>query len=201
MCHTLAVTVTGGIKVNSTNGRIAEDSRKKICAALLRLMNIYDYREITVTQLAQEAELSRKTYYRLFADKDEVLRGLFDGLYSECLTVLIERDIKRYWDLVQIYFDFWESRKELLLILKKNGLLPRLFAYVYGKAYGNVGSIFSIVRSPEKESELSAFLPYLIAYSIGGMNGMLTKWAESGMEIPSSVLIAQLKAGFNSPEL
>lgn len=187
--------------MNRTNGRIAEDSRKKICTALIKLMKIYDYREITVTQLSQEAELSRKTYYRLFCDKDEVLLELFCGLYSECARELNSRDVRQYWDLVQTYFDFWESRKELLLILEKNGLLQRLFDYVYRKAYSNADSIFPAVVTAEELENNSEILPYLLSYSIGGMNGMLTKWVESGMKIPSSVLIAQLKAGFNSPEL
>ena len=40
-----------------------------------------------------------------------------------------------------------------------------------------------------------------LAYSIGGMHSMLMKWAESGMTIPSTALIQQLKVGFQSPDL
>lgn len=183
--------------MNRTNGRIAEESKKKIAAALLELMKVYQYSEITITQLSQEAKLSRKTFYRLFDDKDNVLILLFDGLYYECFSEIKSRNVKHYWELVQLYFDFWESRKEILFLLNKNALLPHLFEYVYRHA----DSIFVAVRTSETAEQFVDTLPYLLAYSVGGMHSMLIKWVESGMNVPSSSLIAQLKAGFQSPQL
>lgn len=183
--------------MNRTNGRIAEESKKRFTAALLEIMKVYPYADITVTQLSQEAELSRKTFYRLFDDKDQVLTLLFDGLYAECFAQIQARNVRRYWELVQLYFDFWESRREILFLLSRNGLLPRMFEYVY--RHGE--SIFIAVRTPETAKEFAPTLPYLLAYSIGGMHSMLMKWVESGMTVPSAALIAQLREGFQSPEL
>jgi AcrR family transcriptional regulator len=183
--------------MNRTNGRIAEESKRKFVGALLELMKVYPYTDITVTQLSQEAELSRKTFYRLFNDKDDVLKLLFDGLYYECFTQIKGQNIRRYWDLVQLYFDFWESRKDILLLLSRNDLLPRLFEYVYR----NAQPIFTAVRTEETTQSFAPTLPYLLAYSVGGMHSMLMKWAESGMTTPSTALIQQLKAGFQSPDL
>ena len=55
--------------MNYTNGKIAEQSRNKIARGLLQVMEQYDFKDITVTQIAQEAGLSRKTFYRLFSGK------------------------------------------------------------------------------------------------------------------------------------
>lgn len=183
--------------MNRTNGKIADVSRQKFTSALVTLMEIYDYSEITVTQLAQEAGLSRKTFYRLFGGKDEVLERLFDQLYFDCLEQIKLRGVSRYWALVQLYFDFWGSRKETLILLGRNGLLSRLFDYVYR----NAESIFMTIRASGETQELSGSLPYLLAYSVGGMHSMLIKWVESGMSVPSSELIARLENGFRSPEL
>ena len=183
--------------MNRTNRRIAEESKKRFAEGLLELMKTYPYPDITVTQLSQEAALSRKTFYRLFNDKDDVLKLLFDGLYAQCFTQIKGQNIRRYWDLVQLYFDFWESRKDILLLLSRNGLLPRLFEYVYR----NAQPIFTAVRTEETTQSFAPTLPYLLAYSVGGMHSMLMKWAESGMTTPSTALIQQLKAGFQSPDL
>lgn len=183
--------------MNRMNGRIAQESKKRFAAALLELMKVYPYTDITITQLSQEAELSRKTFYRLFEDKDEVLTLIFDGAYGECFAQIQAQGIKRYWDLVQLYFDFWESRKELLSLLSKNGLLPRMFEYVYHHGQ----SVFIAVRTQQTAEGYAPTLPYLLAYSIGGMHSMLMKWVESGMSVPSTALVATLKAGFQSPEL
>ena len=183
--------------MNRTNGKIAEQSRKKIVNALLTVMERYDYSEITITQLAQEAELSRKTFYRLFADKEAVVADFFECLYAECFAQIESKQARHYWDVVQCYFDFWEERKQLLFLFKKNNLLSVLFEGAYKYSF----KIFEYVRTKEVADSFSIPLPYLLAYSVGGMHSMLFKWVESDMEIPSSMLIKQLKNGFQSSDI
>lgn len=74
--------------MNNTNWKIAEQSKQKLGEALLTVMEVYDYREITITQVAQEAGLSRKTFYRLFSDKDSVLSYIFESLFAECFSLI-----------------------------------------------------------------------------------------------------------------
>ena len=102
--------------MNRTNGRIAAESKRKIGSALFSLMKVYSYREITVTQLTQEAELSRKSFYRLFKDKDEVLNPVFDGLFYEYFTQVRAPNVIHRRGIVKLYFDFWESRTETLFL-------------------------------------------------------------------------------------
>ena len=87
--------------MNNTNGLIAERSKEAIALALLKVMKIYDYKEITVTQITQEAGVSRKTFYRHFSDKDEVLKHLFNSLYKECLLSMKDKGSHHYWDIMQ----------------------------------------------------------------------------------------------------
>lgn len=126
-----------------------------------------------------------------------MLNLIFDRLFYEFFTLIKERNITHYWDLVQMYLDFWESRKDILFLLGKNDLLSRMFEYVYRSAE----KIFVVMRTSEMTEEFAQPLPYLLAYSVGGMHSMLIKWVESGMTVPSQMLIAQLKEGFKSPDL
>ena len=183
--------------MNTTNGKIAEQSRMKFVKALLIIMEQYNFKEITITQIAQEAGLSRKTFYRMFADKEEVLLCLFEDLYVECLGKIKARNVQHYWDVVQCYFDFWEERKEILHLFKKSGILPMLFEGAYKYSF----HIFEYIRTKGVADEFSVQLPYLLAYSVGGMHSMLWKWVEDDMVIPSHVLIEQLKNGFKSEAL
>ena len=68
--------------MNRTNGKIAEQSKEKISKALLSIMEQYDFQEITITQISQEARLSRKTFYRLFSTKTDVLNYYFETIPS-----------------------------------------------------------------------------------------------------------------------
>ena len=63
---------------------------------------------------------------------------------------------------MQLYFDFWESRKDILFLLGRNELLSRMFEYVYRSAE----KIFVAVRTTEKAEEFAKPLPYLLAYSV-----------------------------------
>lgn len=182
--------------MNTTNWKIAEQSKRKIANALLVALERYDYKEITITQLAGEANLSRKTFYRLFVDKDDVLSYLFEDLYKACFEHIKSQHTQYYWDIVQCYFDFWEERKSLLLLFKQGHLLPVLFDGAYKYSFG----IFEYIRTKDVAEHLSLELPYLLAYSVGGMHSMLLKWVENDMTVPSVTLIEQLKNGYNSIE-
>ena len=182
--------------MNTTNGRIAEQSKQKIANALLAVLRQYDYKEITITQLAQEAKLSRKTFYRLFTDKEDVLSYLFENLYIECFEQIKSQHTQHYWDIVQCYFDFWEERKSFLLLFKQSHLLSVLFDGAYKYSF----SIFEYIRSKNVAEHLALQLPYLLAYSVGGMHSILLKWVENDMTVPSRILIEQLKNGYNSIE-
>ena len=183
--------------MNKTNWKIAEQSKQKMVQALLTVMEQYDYKEITVTQITQEAQLSRKTFYRLFSNKDDILLLFFDGLFQECFSQIKSRKIQRYWDVVQVFFDFWEERKGLLSLLQKNNLLAIVFEHSYQYSM----QVFEFVRSKEIADSFSVPLPYMLAYSVGGMHSMLLKWVEKGMDIPSSELISKLKSGFMSEDI
>ncbi len=183
--------------MNRTNGKIAEQSKKKITNALLVIMKQYNFKEITITQLAQEAGLSRKTFYRLFTDKEAVLLYLFENLYMECFSQIKSRKIEHYWDVVQCYFDFWEEREQLLLLFKQNNLLSVLFEGAYKYSF----NIFEYIRSKDIMDKFYLQLPYMLSYSVGGMHSMLLKWVENDMTIPSYILIEQLKTGFRSTEI
>ncbi len=183
--------------MNRTNWKIAEQSKQKMVQALLTVMKQYDYKEITVTQIVQEAHLSRKTFYRLFSDKDEILNLFFEGLFQDFFEQVKAKKIKHYWDLVQLFFDFWEEQKDLLLLLQKNHLLLRVFEQSCQYSM----EIFNFVRSKEIADSFALPLPYMLAYSVGGMHSMLLKWVERGMDIPSSELISKLKSGFSSDDI
>jgi len=180
--------------MNTTNSKIAEQSKKRISKALLTIMKQYDFKEITITQISQEAKLSRKTFYRLFTRKEDVLTFIFENLYKECLMQIKTRQVHYYWDIVQCYFDFCEERKSLLLLLKKHNLLTTLFEGSYKYSF----HVFEYIHTKEVADHFSLSLPYMLAYSVGGMYSMLLKWVESDMNVPSSLLISELKKGFMS---
>lgn len=176
--------------MNTTNGKIAEKSKRKFIDALLSVMKTYKFKEITVTQLSQEAGLSRKTFYSLFSDKTKVIELYFDDLSDEFTACIREQNANDYWGVIKCYFEFFAQRKEIISLLYENDLIHYLFEISYNRAD-------AIFHSVHKESDIpKTHLPFILAYSLGGINGMLLKWIESGMTVSVDELIAILKKSF-----
>lgn len=53
----------------------------QIIAGLFAVMEVDEYALITVTQIAQEAAIGRKTFYRYFKNKEEVLERAVEHLF------------------------------------------------------------------------------------------------------------------------
>lgn len=59
--------------MNPSQNPSAIRSKQEITDTLLRLMQTYPYNQITVKQIILEAHVARKTFYRNFLSKDDVL--------------------------------------------------------------------------------------------------------------------------------
>lgn len=55
-------------------------SKAEITSALLKLMKEYPYSEITVKQIILETNVVRKTFYRNFNSKNDVLTSYIDQI-------------------------------------------------------------------------------------------------------------------------
>lgn len=183
--------------MNTTNWKIAEQSRQSIENALLTLLNTDPFKEITITQIAQEADLSRKTFYRLFPDKESVMKSIVEKKSMIFLSQVREQGIQHYWDMVKYLFSFWEKEKDLLLLLKKHNLL-----YLVSQvSYDYSAKVFEIVRSKETAEGFSDSLSYLLTYSLGGIYSLLLKWIEEDMTADYHMFIDILHRGFQSADI
>lgn len=74
--------------MNDSNNPSAIRSRKQITGALLSLMEKYPYEEISVKQIVLETDLVRKTFYRNFKSKDDVLRTHIRAILREYFDIV-----------------------------------------------------------------------------------------------------------------
>ena len=104
-------------------------SKQWLLDALLQLMKEKKYNEITIKELTERAGLDRKTFYRHFKAKDEILnipiKEAFDKyIYNlRNLPMLSSHEAnKAYFELCLQYIDFFkllESHGMLMIVLVK----------------------------------------------------------------------------------
>lgn len=98
-------------------------SRLWIINSLLELIERKDYSSITIQMIVDRAMLGRRTFYRYFKTKDDVVKYITELLMDQFANCIIKRGISGMSDVVISYFEFWEQYVSILLALKKAHLL------------------------------------------------------------------------------
>ena len=99
-----------------SNNPSAIRSQKEITEALIGLMKEYPYDEIAVKQILLESKLARKTFYRNFESKDDVLLSLIRAILREYFYVVDKGDV----DVLDTIFSFAVKNRDLLILLDRN---------------------------------------------------------------------------------
>lgn len=104
--------------MNPSQNPSALRSKKIITETLLHLMTQHPYAEITVKHILLESNISRKTFYRNFSSKDDVLNSYMDSILHSYITCIIEQNIfpsLKFWipfftfvKKIKIFFLFFE---------------------------------------------------------------------------------------------
>lgn len=146
---------------------IAIRSQRMISDALIRLMQRQPYNTITITQICQEADIARKTFYRNFEDKEDILDFQLDELYEEYKEEIRQID---FADRLYHYFSFMKKHVKYLAKLYGNNLLHLLISK-FAKALPEVMPCWS--EDPIEQQ-------YRSAYIMNGIEAILRVWAERG---------------------
>ena len=157
-----------------------EQSRRMIEDALFLIMEEKPYAQITVSEIAKTADVSRRTFYRMYHEKDEVLHCYFERLCREYRgqnAALEHYDISR---MAQEYFTFWGRHRDTLLLMHRCGLDQMLY-FELSRASGVVVKARISGRDRENDRDTE----YFAEYSTGGFSLLLQRWIAEGMEEPA----------------
>ncbi len=157
---------------------IAIQSREWLTNALLVLMEEKEFKNISITEIATKADLSRRTFYRIFETKEDILVYYIDKLYGEFLQLLNQESDHRFAVTIRLYFQFWYEHRHFLELLRRNEMLPFIMNQ-YSRLFPEV---FQIVKGNHPLAHNTEALSYAMAFSAGGLLSILLKWAEDGMD-------------------
>jgi AcrR family transcriptional regulator len=155
---------------------IAERSRRWLTEALLALMAKEDYRDITIQEIADRAGLSRRTFYRNFATKDEVLVRCAQTLREEYVAFLQGREDLSLPSIARLHFAFWQKRLTVIDTLRKGGMFHLVLA-MYNEF---LPGLYRQFKEAPGGYESQKQLDYALAFSAGGFWNMLDRWLSLG---------------------
>ncbi len=134
------------------------------------------FADITITMICQEASAGRRSFYRHFRNKLDVLEyGLkmkndeFSALTVGCRTMR---------DMIDKSFQFFKKQKRLLRLLQQNELMPQLIRIM------QTGDLFAMELDVFMErSKLPAYLRDYVANVIAAAHtSLLMTWANHNFQ-------------------
>ena len=188
--------------MNPLKNPIAEQSRQWLIQSLLDLMSKKEYSEITVTEIAEHAQLSRRTFYRICNSKEELLEQYFLTISNDYVSCFDKSTFYSLKEIIEIFFTFCEKHIDFLRLLQKNHLLYYLleqFNLILPVIHDMVRGDQGIYQTPlEKKIALLA--------SAGALWNILSEWLQmeerpAPEEISEIILTAieRNKKGRSSP--
>ncbi|MGL6200527.1 MAG: TetR/AcrR family transcriptional regulator [Lachnospiraceae bacterium] len=153
-------------------------TNKMIICALLRLMDEYDFKDITITQIAQYAAIDRRTYYRHFESKEEILACYIKDIAKEYEEYLLNQHSFSTKSIAISFFTVCLDHKADLLRLYKHKLLTLLLDEFDPLFLTYHNKFLHEVEDLEQYRDVE----YVVPFFVGGFWYMLQKWVADGLK-------------------
>lgn len=150
-----------------------------IINAFLMLLKRYSFEEVTVTQICQNANLARVTFYRKFASKEDVLRLYMRGLVDEYFSKIRSTEVLTLESLARSYFTSWKEKSGLIELLSSNKISNILLdEFTRIEPYLEELNIKYTILSKFELTDTEKY--YFHAHNVAGLWRLIFLWANRG---------------------
>ncbi|MCL2403237.1 MAG: TetR/AcrR family transcriptional regulator [Coriobacteriia bacterium] len=173
---------------------LPNQSKKRLFAALMQLMSEKEYHTITISELSDKAQVDRRTFYRHFKSKEEVLDLIIVEAFQKHVANLRKLPQRENYDVCKAYFELLSHYVNFLLLLEKHNLLSIVQRRV-AEYLPLLDQMFS--EKPDCD-HCSEHRRWQLTYKAGGVWGVTEKWIQDGAK-ESPEEMAHLLSAINYP--
>ncbi len=152
--------------------------QRQLEQCLLELMEDIPYGAITISQICDQAGISRKSFYRYFDSKEGCLFALLDHTIMTGASYYMPEGSL---DLSGIDFciricEYWQNQTQLLNALEKNSLSLQLLQRIVRYALTEESAYTRYLGIPQDH------VMEHIVYNVGGLMGLILTWHHEGYQ-------------------
>lgn len=173
--------------MNQTENKIAQRYRQMIVDAFFALCRRFNYDEITILMIAQEADVSRQTFYRHFKTKDEIIHYYLDTLSSDLIHHLHSQTHVSVRQILLSYFNFWKDNVSILNLVY-SGHIEHLLVQHYNELMMDELNILRPFYPSISDRDFSLFKSFLI----GGLYQIKYEWYQRNYKETPEELVSLL---------
>lgn len=141
-----------------------------ITEAFMDLIQTKKIESITISELCQKADVSRRTFYRHFNTKEDIVSCYMHKIMSE-LALVLEPMVKDNdpYSFVSTFFTFMLPYTKLIAHLQQNDLVSIMFSCY-------IQCLTPLSYPPTLSDVHASSLDCKLAYMLGGLWSLLTFW-------------------------
>ena len=189
-----------GLCVHALNRQVIR-SRRALQFSLLELAEEKPFSKITISEIAERADLARSTFYSHFEDKRSVLASFVDDIFDPFVELIVERgtvpepsdsEIALQTSVCQL----WKEQASALRLIRSCGhemlildKLRKVHATIYGRVIQK--------RYPHLGQAIGSFA---IEYVAVTYFGVLMWWLENGL-LPSAEIMGRMLYQLTGPPI
>ncbi|GAA6237701.1 TetR/AcrR family transcriptional regulator [Apilactobacillus micheneri] len=144
--------------------KIIEKSKDAFIKALFNLLKHESLKKITIKQLSLESGYSKRTYYRYFKSKSDILDQMFLKFLRNYKKYLLKVSINSE-NIPTIFINFiWPNREKIEILAHNDLLIPMLTKHIPII----IKTLLSIKVPWRQEKVNKDNYKYVLTYSIGG---------------------------------
>ena len=177
--------------------RMALQSKQWLVDALVTLMQRGEaVTDISITEIVQTADLSRKTFYRAFKTKNDLIdylcRQLTDDYFESLKQATRGQTPISFETTMQHFFTFWWQQKDLVRLLIRQGL----FDHLNGVWQRDAVDKYRQFPAPWHATGTDREVNYIMAFALGGFTNVLRLWLAQDQPEPPEQAQKMALAGF-----
>ena len=156
------------------------------------------YTSVSVSDLCHQMDISRKSFYNYFPDKDSCFRSVISRKLHQCgLAVTSDRPADTTMDDgITRLMEFWKKERDFLDILVRNGLLVMLIDQAIHFLRDENKSILESLNTPQLKTD-----EYVLACYVNMQITMILQWYKGNYEIPVEEMVRKFKRLIYEPLL
>lgn len=171
---------------------IAIQSQQWLLESFYELLKEKPFSDISISDISKNADLDRRTFYRHFRSKEEILGKYCQTIITEFAALILKQGVVIKSNITIAYFTFWRNHIDFLNLLQRDNLM-----YFLLKEFEQLLSIIRKTVRPEiEESSITKEEHYALAFHIGGFYNLLVKWLSQGAKESPEEMAEIIKAIF-----
>ena len=162
--------------INKNNVLQNKITKESIFTALMILMEENNFKEISISEIAKKAGVSRMAFYRNYNVVEDIITSYINEFFEEYSKQILSFEIHDNYESVRLFFAYFRNHDQFINNLINsdltNLLLEKGVEYFHSLSQETV---CEKLYSPIKER-------YIIEFKAGGLFKVLIEWVKSGMK-------------------